>query len=131
MRECRFPKQGGTGGIWKAVSKLLPAEKQRYNCTAVGIDPQRRLVSFADGSSIRYEALLSTLPLDTMLHWCGQSQWAAGLQHSSSHIVGIGIRGTNPHGAKCWLYYPEDDCPFYRCAAAGRPRLLHPLLSMS
>ena len=33
---------------------------------------------------------------------------------SSSHIVGIGIRGQCPHGLKCWLYYPEDNCPFYR-----------------
>ena len=33
---------------------------------------------------------------------------------SSSHIVGIGLRGECPHGLKCWLYYPEDDCPFYR-----------------
>ena len=33
---------------------------------------------------------------------------------SSSHIVGIGIRGACPHGLKCWLYFPEDDCPFYR-----------------
>lgn len=34
--------------------------------------------------------------------------------HSSSHIIGLGIRGTCPHGTKCWLYFPEDDCPFYR-----------------
>lgn len=20
----------------------------------------------------------------------------------------------SPHGSKCWLYYPEDNCPFYR-----------------
>ena len=33
---------------------------------------------------------------------------------SSSHIVGLGIRGQCPHGLKCWLYFPEDDCPFYR-----------------
>jgi len=33
---------------------------------------------------------------------------------SSSHIIGIGIRGECPHGLKCWLYYPEDNCPFYR-----------------
>ena len=32
-----------------------------------------------------------------------------------SHIIGIGLRGVNPHDTKCWLYYPEDDCPFYRC----------------
>jgi len=33
---------------------------------------------------------------------------------SSSHIIGLGIRGHSPHDTKCWLYYPEDDCPFYR-----------------
>ena len=49
---------------------------------------------------------------------------------SSSHIVGIGLRGACPHGLKCWLYFPEGDCPFYRttvfshyapnnCPAAG------------
>lgn len=20
----------------------------------------------------------------------------------------------SPHGTKCWLYFPEDNCPFYR-----------------
>ena len=27
----------------------------------------------------------------------------------------VGLRGKIPHGRKCWLYYPEDNCPFYRC----------------
>ena len=22
--------------------------------------------------------------------------------------------GPSPHGKKCWLYFPEDNCPFYR-----------------
>ena len=33
---------------------------------------------------------------------------------SSAHIIGLGIRGHCPHGSKCWLYFPEPDCPFYR-----------------
>ena len=33
---------------------------------------------------------------------------------SSSHIVGMGLRGDCPHGLKCWLYFPEANCPFYR-----------------
>jgi hypothetical protein len=37
------------------------------------------------------------------------------LTHSSSHIIGLGLRGLSPHDNKCWLYYPQDDCPFYRC----------------
>ena len=40
---------------------------------------------------------------------------SVGLVHSSSHIIGLGIRGTHEHGDKCWQYFPDDDCPFYRC----------------
>ena len=34
-----------------------------------------------------------SLPLDVTLRWAGKPEWADGLQHSSSHIIGIGIRG--------------------------------------
>lgn len=67
------------------------------------------------GAKIEYGALVSTMPLDLTLTWLGKEDWAKGLQHSSSHIVGFGIRGACPHGLKCWLYFPEDNCPFYRC----------------
>ena len=184
-------------------------------------------------AQVAYDALISTIPLDITLRWLGKDEWADGLEHSSSHIIGIGegasraprraacpssaaaacgpatvvpcrtrsasapvalpavpafpsapfyrpaaaaavrpspapslamlpgpppslllavpparpsclplrprlpppagIRGRCPHGLKCWLYFPEDDCPFYRttvfshyakknCPAGGRPR---------
>lgn len=111
----RFPKNGGTGAIWKGVAKLLPAENQRYNTTVTNIDKDAKTVTLSDGSTITYNSLLSTLPLDLTLRWMGKEEWADGLQHSSSHIIGLGIRGSCPHGLKCWLYYPEDDCPYYRC----------------
>jgi len=38
------------------------------------------------------------------------------LFYSSTHVIGVGIRGEKPEriGDKCWLYFPEDNCPFYR-----------------
>jgi len=38
------------------------------------------------------------------------------LFYSSTHIIGVGVRGERPSriGDKCWLYFPEPDCPFYR-----------------
>lgn len=113
----RFPTQGGTGAIWKGVAKLLPPSKQRYGkerATVTCIDKDAKVVVLADGSQIKYEALISTLPLDQTLTWLGKKEWADGLTHSSSHIIGLGIRGKCPHGSKCWLYFPEDNCPFYR-----------------
>lgn len=110
----RFPQEGGTGGIWTAVAKLLPSERQRYKKELVGLDKEAQVATFSDGSKIAYEALINTTPLDITCRWLGKAEWADGLTHSSSHIVGIGLRGVNPHDLKCWLYYPEDNCPFYR-----------------
>jgi len=111
----RFPQEGGTGAIWKKVANLLPTERQRYGMKAVNVDAANHVVHFENGTSIKYNKLLSTLPLDTLLTWLGKKDLADRLTYSSSHIIGLGLRGTNPHGNKCWMYYPEDDCPFYRC----------------
>jgi protoporphyrinogen oxidase len=111
----RFPQEGGTGAIWKKVAKLLPTDKQQYKTTVTNILPAEKKILLADGSSITYNKLLSTLPLDLTLTWLGKKDLADRLTKSASHIVGIGLRGANPHDTKCWLYYPEDDCPFYRC----------------
>jgi protoporphyrinogen oxidase len=110
----RFPTHGGTGAIWKGVARLLPADKQKYGVTVVAIDADNKVVTLDDGSKIEYNALISTIPLDTTLSMIGRTDLAAGLDRSVSHIVGVGLRGSCPHGSKCWLYFPEDDCPFYR-----------------
>jgi protoporphyrinogen oxidase len=110
----RFPRRGGTGAIWKAVAALLPAERQRYGARVASIDAAAKTAIFEDGRKVAYDALITTVPLDTTLTWLGKADLAAGLVHSSSHIVGLGLRGACPHGLKCWLYFPEDDCPFYR-----------------
>jgi hypothetical protein len=103
------------GAIWKKVADLLPAEKQRYGVTVASIDAEKRSVLLSNGSTIRYGSLVSTIPLDISLRWLGKADLADRLTYSSSHIIGIGLRGINPHDTKCWLYYPEDNCPFYRC----------------
>mmetsp|Transcript_21479 Transcript_21479/g.19544 ORF Transcript_21479/g.19544 Transcript_21479/m.19544 type:complete len:493 (-) Transcript_21479:1185-2663(-) len=111
----RFPQYGGTGAIWKKVSNLLPTNKQRYNSKVTSIDINNKILTLNNGNTIRYNKLLSTIPLDITLRWCNNDKLADRLQYSSSHIVGIGLRGVNPHDTKCWLYYPESDCPYYRC----------------
>ena len=111
----RFPQEGGTGAIWTKVAKLLPEEKQRYKSKVTALDLEGHTVTLQDGKKIKYQKLMSTIPLDLTLRMVGRGDLANELNYSSSHIIGIGLRGVNPHDLKCWLYYPEDDCPFYRC----------------
>eukprot|EP00055_Hartaetosiga_balthica_P018752 m.135302 g.135302 ORF g.135302 m.135302 type:complete len:570 (-) comp9896_c0_seq1:1398-3107(-) len=111
----QFPLNGGTGAIWSSIADLLPQERIRYRSKVVGLDIDKKIVTLNDKTRIRYQACVSTMPLDYTLRLIGLNDVASKLFYSSSHVIGIGIRGKIPHGRKCWLYYPEDNCPFYRC----------------
>ncbi|HEX6217214.1 MAG TPA: FAD-dependent oxidoreductase, partial [Vicinamibacterales bacterium] len=116
----RFPAHGGTGAIWRAVAARLPAAQIHFRRTVSQIDLEKRRLTMADGESIGYDVLISTMPLDHLLRSIhGRPEltgMASTLVYSSSHIVGIGMAGTQPADlrSKCWIYFPEDKVPFYR-----------------
>ncbi|KAI4730326.1 FAD/NAD(P)-binding domain-containing protein [Aureobasidium sp. EXF-10728] len=117
----RFPAEGGTGGIWIAVANTLPKEKTKYgdHATVTKVDADAHTVSLKDGTTIKYGKLISTMSVDFLTEAMGNHdlhQLSKGLFYSSTHVIGVGIRGHRPEriGDKCWLYFPENDCPFYR-----------------
>lgn len=110
----RFPRRGGTGAIWEAVAQVLPQDKIRYNSRVTALDGANKIVTLQDGVRIKFRHCISTMPLDYTLRLLGNPELAGKLFYSSSHVIGIGLRGHMPHGKKAWLYYPEDNCPFYR-----------------
>lgn len=117
----RFPARDGTGGIWIAVANTLPAEKKRFGKkgTVKKVNADKKQVILEDGTTVRYERLISTMAVDFLAQAMGDEKLinlSKGLYYSSTHVIGIGVRGTRPEriGDKCWLYFPEDDCPFYR-----------------
>ena len=121
----RFPLHGGTGAIWSALYNSLPAANFRLGTRVVEVDAAGHQLTFADGSVMAYDHLLSTMPMDCLLRQLrGTSipravleEKAAQFRYSSSHILGFGMAGQPPPhlASKCWMYFPEDDCPFYRC----------------
>jgi protoporphyrinogen oxidase len=115
----RFPKFGGTGAVWRACAERLPREKQCYGTRLVAVDPQRRILTLADGRQLSYDLLLSTIPITELTRIAGLDalhERAKRLRYSSTHVFGIGLQGSPPDHLqkKCWMYFPEDDNPFYR-----------------
>ena len=115
----RFPLRGGTGAIWRAVADLVPASRIQYNCDVVRIFPSTRTAVTSDGEEYDYDALISTLPIDTLAGLIGDEEIlaeASQLRFSGTHVVGVGVQGSCPSQLreKNWLYFPEDNCPFYR-----------------
>lgn len=117
----RFPARDGTGGIWTAVAKTLPDEKKRFNKQGAikAVNADRKEVLMEDGTIIAYKRFINTMSVDQLAERMGDEQlegWCNELYYSSTHVIGVGVRGSRPEriGDKCWLYFPEDNCPFYR-----------------
>jgi protoporphyrinogen oxidase len=115
----RFPLRGGTGAIWRSVADLIPASRIRYHCRAVKVDTASRTVLSSDGEEFEYDTLISTLPIDILAKLIGDRDLisdASQLRYSGTHVIGVGVHGVAPAHLKQknWLYFPEDNCPFYR-----------------
>jgi protoporphyrinogen oxidase len=115
-----FPKHGGTGAIWNACGRRLPTERIHLRHCVQSIEPAAQRAITSDGRMWNYDALISTIPLTELLRLSGRCDFSSiakrGLKYSSANIVGIGLKGKTPEHlkTKCWMYFPEDDCPFYR-----------------
>src|SRR5262249_54794963 len=116
----QFPRHGGTGAVWRALARQIGESHFCMKSRVRAIDWKERAVFTEDGDRIPYDHLLSTMPLDTlgaMLTPCVDAvrETSARLLRSHSHIIGIGLKGEMPQklARKCWMYFPEDNCPFY------------------
>ena len=113
----KYPLRGGTGAIYRA---FVPYVEPRLHLgtEARAVDLARKVVEFADGTSTRYDVLISTIPLDQLVSWstgptAEVREAATALVHNSSYIIGVGVARPTP-STKCWIYFPEDNTPFYR-----------------
>ena len=114
----KYPRYGGTGGLFARMQPYVQ-DQLRLNARVATVNPLRKEVQLEDGTTERYDLLLSTMPLDLLVQRMTDGvpdevrEQAALLRHSGSYIVGVGLRQPAP-SEKCWIYFPEDDCPFYR-----------------
>lgn len=139
--QFKFPLKGGTGEFYRRFERVLgythSAGHIELNKRVETIDIDAKIVRYVDGSTDSYDILVSALPLDVL---CGNvlreractpeagesgglmlsdiARRAAGLRHSSGYMVGIGLKSRSPGAGtpdtKSWMYFPEDNCPFYR-----------------
>jgi protoporphyrinogen oxidase len=115
----RFPEHGGTGAVWESVANLIGRDKISLHKDVAGVDPTAKQVFFRDGTHAEYDVLLSTLPIDRLVDLAQLDALkapASQLRYSTSNIIGIGLSGKPPTTLtkKCWMYFPEGNCPFYR-----------------
>ena len=117
----RFPARGGTGAIWAGMAaRVLPPQRLRCGAAVAAVHSASRTLTLASGETLRYAALVSTMPMDALVQRLTDQPALAPLAqrfvHSSTHVVSVGLAGMPPPhlAGKCWMYFPEDSAPFYR-----------------
>lgn len=85
-----------------------------YGKRAVRIDVKEKVVYFADGSAIRYETLLSTLPLNRMMEITGLTLDEKADPSTSALVINIGALKGRRCPQEHWLYIPKSKARFHR-----------------
>jgi protoporphyrinogen oxidase len=108
--EFRYPKDG-LGTLFLRIAKKCDVQ---YSHRVTAIDLNSKTVRFSNGNTVRYESIISTLPLSSMAGLTGLGVTEKPDPYTSVLVVNIGgIRGSlcpPDH----WVYIPDSPSGFYR-----------------
>ncbi len=118
--QFKFPLSGGTGEFYRRIGKAIGDEHFTLNKKLDFVNLLKKEVRFSDGEVVQYDELITAMPLDKLCNDILNGEVpreikkaTASLKHSGGYMVGIGIKQACP-STKSWMYFPEDNCPFYR-----------------
>jgi len=113
----RFPLHGGTGEIYRRFGTTIEAHAT-LEAEVVEINTDTRTITLAGGKTDTYDVLITTMPLNKLAARLRPTRddlmrAASALRWNSVFIVGLGIERPVDN-TRCWMYFPETNCPFYR-----------------
>lgn len=108
--EFLYPKEG----LNVLMGRLADRCDVRYDKRAVEVDVENKTVVFEEGSTVSYDVLVSTLPLNRMMEMTGLSVSSRTDPHTSVLVLNVGaVRGPacpDDH----WIYVPRSESGFHR-----------------
>jgi len=113
----RYPKVGGIEAVPNAFASRLSTV--RTGSVVTGVDLARKVVTLEGGESIRFDTLVSTIPLPHLLRMVqgggfDGGRWADRLRWSVVGCLNLGIDRPDVGGGIHWMYFPGTEAPFYR-----------------
>ncbi len=116
-----YPRRGGISVLPEALARGCAEVRLRE--TVVEVDAAARIVRLASGTTIAYEALISTLPLDRLLAitiGLPDDLPAAGRRLRAVRVLNISLGIDRPTLSPAhWIYFPEPEYSFYRVGFPG------------
>lgn len=86
----------------------------QYDSCVTSLDVSRREIILANNKRLRYDILISTLPLTSLLTMCGLVTEMRADPYTSVLVLNIGARKGLRYPAEHWLYTPDAVSGFHR-----------------
>ncbi|MCB1860757.1 MAG: FAD-dependent oxidoreductase [Gammaproteobacteria bacterium] len=113
----RYPvAAAGYGAIAAAMQTKAGTINLQYR--AERIDLRNKVVHFTNGEQVKYDTLISTIPLPELIRICPEAPdsiraAASHLRTNSIKVVNLGIDRPNI-SPNHWVHFPEKDISFFR-----------------
>ena len=106
----RYPKKGGFRSILDDCRKGLDI---RFNKEVVKINPKEKIVTFKDGTSEKYERLISSLPLPEIVNMIDDIpkevvEAGKNLHNTCGYMVSLGFKRADV-AKRLWFYIYDED----------------------
>ncbi len=113
-----YPKTGGINYWIKKFAEQVKTEIHTKYCVE-SIDTKNKVITFTNGDFEKYETLVNTIPLDTLLNMTKEAS-SSSLKKAAPKLLcnsvanfNLGIQSDNVSD-KHWVYLPESKFPHYR-----------------
>jgi len=111
-----YPLKGGIGELPKSFLPFI--RRINLNSEAIRISLKNKKIKFSNGKEIKYQRLLSTIPLPELIKIIDRipeevSKASKRLRYVSVFNLNLGIK-REKISDKHWVYFPEKDFSFYR-----------------
>jgi protoporphyrinogen oxidase len=115
-----YPSTGGAGAIWTAIGAMISKERMLLGRRVESISLAEKKAVLDDGEVIRWESMISTMPLDSLLRCIEDDEQlrekADRLVRARAHLFGFGIKGAVPadYAGMQTCHVVDADAPFWR-----------------
>jgi protoporphyrinogen oxidase len=107
-----YPKKGA-GIFLEKIYNKLDKSKVKLNKEIIKINQNEKIAYTKDGEEIKYEYLINTAPLKSMLNSLDEIELANDLSYNQVLVFNLGFKkGSN--FKEHWIYFPNEYINFYR-----------------
>ena len=105
---------GGAEVYVKSITNRIKTDSIRLNAPVKSIDIKKHYVQLDSGEIIKYDRLISTLPLPTLLDKCEIKYNHDIFSWNQVLVFNLGFNKKSTNQSDHWIYFPDKSLSFYR-----------------